>query len=168
MKRALPLALCAATAFALSACGFHPLYGTQGGVGAAQLFASIYVEPVPDRAGYELRNRLIDLLDSNGNSAGARYRLKVDLNEDRRGVALQNDASITRYNYLLAADYTLTDASGTVVTHGHETTLTSYNIVASPYATLVAAQDAERRGADDLSERIRLDLGVFFARREAK
>lgn len=58
--------------------------------------------------------------------------------------------------------------SGAVVTHGHETTLAAYNIVASPYATLVAAHDAERRGADDLSERIRLDLGVFFARRNAK
>jgi LPS-assembly lipoprotein len=168
MKRLLSLALCAAAAFVLSACGFHPLYGTQGGVGASQLFASIYVEPVPDRAGYELRNRLIDLLDSSGSPAGARYRLKIDFNEDRRGVALQNDASITRYNYLLTADYTLSDASGTVVTHGHESTLTAYNVVASPYATLMAAQDAERRGADDLSERIRLDLGVFFARRNAK
>jgi LPS-assembly lipoprotein len=160
--------LAIAAALPLSACGFHPLYGTQGVVGAGQLFASIYVEPVADRAGYEMRNRLIDLLDSSANPQGARYKLKVDLSEDRRAVALQNDASITRYNYLMTADYTLRDASGNIVTHGHESTLTAYNIVASPYATLTAAQDAEKRGADDLSERIRLDLGVFFARRDAK
>lgn len=166
MKRARSLAFCAA-AFSLSACGFHPLYGSQSG-GTPQIFASIYVEPVADRTGYELRNHLIDLLDSSGSPQGAHYRLKIELNEDRRGVALQNDASITRYNYLLTADYTLSDMAGTVVTHGHESTLTAYNIVASPYATLMGAQDAERRGADDLSERIRLDLGVFFARREAK
>lgn len=166
MKRARSLAFCAA-AVSLSACGFHPLYGSQSG-GTPQIFASIYVEPIPDRAGYELRNRLIDLLDSSGSPQGARYRLKIEFSEDRRGVALQNDASITRYNYLLTADYTLSDMSGAVVTHGHETTLAAYNIVASPYATLVAAHDAERRGADDLSERIRLDLGVFFARRNAK
>jgi len=166
MRRALSWVVCA-VALPLSACGFHPLYGSQSG-GTAKIFASIYVEPVGDRASYEMRNRLIDLLDSSGSAEGARYKLKIDLNEDRRAVALQNDASITRYNYLMTADYTLCDASGAVITHGHESTLTAYNIVASPYATLTAAQDAEQRGADDLSERIRLDLGVFFARQNAK
>ncbi len=47
---------------ALTACGFHPLYG-RGGASPA-IMASIYVEPIADRTGYELRNSLMDLLDS--------------------------------------------------------------------------------------------------------
>ena len=166
MKHAALISLCAS--LLLSGCGFHPLYGSQGvGPGAGQLFASIYVEPVPNRVGYELRDRLIDLLDSKGDPTGARYKLKIDLTVDTSAVALQSDSTITRYNYLLKADYTLYDAARNVITQGHESTLSAYNVVGSPYASLVDQQDAEKRGAYDLSERIRLNLGVFFAKRNA-
>ena len=51
-------------AMSLAACGFHPLYG-RGGASPA-IMASIYVDPIPDRTGYELRNSLTDLFDSGG------------------------------------------------------------------------------------------------------
>ncbi len=146
---------------ALTACGFHPLYGNGGA--SPRVMASIYVDPIPDRTGYELRNSLIDLLDSGGGGA-KQYRLKVRLSDQRKGIALQNDATITRYNYLLDADYELYDSTGKLVTSGHQSTLTAYNVVASPYATLAAQQDAQKRAAQDLSQRIQLDLGVWFAR----
>ncbi|HEY4124531.1 MAG TPA: LPS assembly lipoprotein LptE, partial [Rhizomicrobium sp.] len=92
---------------ALGACGFHPLYG-HGGASPA-LMASIYVDPIPDRTGYELRNSLMDLLDSGGGNS-KQYRLKITLSEDIKGIALQNDATITRYNYLLDAKYELIDS----------------------------------------------------------
>jgi LPS-assembly lipoprotein len=149
--------------FALTACGFHPLYG-RGGASPA-IMASIYVDPIPERTGYELRNSLMDLLDSGG-AGSKRYRLNVRLADQRKGIALQNDATITRYNYLLDADYELTDSTGKIVTRGHQSTLTAYNVVASPYATLAARQDAQKRAAQDLAQRIQLDLGVFFARRK--
>ena len=148
-------------ALGLAACGFRPLYG-HGGASPA-LMASIYVDPIPDRTGYELRNSLIDLFDSGGGGT-KQYRLKVRLADQRKGIALQNDATITRYNYLLDADYELTDSTGRLVTKGHQSTLTAYNVVASPYATLAAQQDAQKRAAQDLSQRIQLDLGVWFAR----
>jgi LPS-assembly lipoprotein len=147
--------------FALTACGFHPLYG-RGGASPA-IMASIYVDPIPERTGYELRNSLMDLLDSGG-AGSKRYRLNVRLADQRKGIALQNDATITRYNYLLDADYELTDSTGKIVTRGHQSTLTAYNVVASPYATLAARQDAQKRAAQDLAQRIQLDLGVWFAR----
>jgi LPS-assembly lipoprotein len=145
----------------LTACGFHPLYG-RGGASPA-IMASIYVDPIPERTGYELRNSLMDLLDSGG-AGSKRYRLNVRLADQRKGIALQNDATITRYNYLLDADYELTDSTGQIVTRGHQSTLTAYNVVASPYATLAARQDAQKRAAQDLAQRIQLDLGVWFAR----
>jgi LPS-assembly lipoprotein len=142
----------------LAGCGFHPMYGSA----LAPQLSSIYVEPIPERDGYELRNTLIDLLRSDGVAEGKAYRLKVTLNESQQGIALQNDATITRYNNTLDARYTLTDARGDVLTSGSQTELSAYNVVQSPYATLVAEQDSSKRAAQDMAERIHLDLGDWF------
>jgi LPS-assembly lipoprotein len=40
--------------------------------------------------------------------------------------------------------------------------------VSSPYATLVALQDAQRRGAQDIAERIRIELSVYLANHPAE
>jgi LPS-assembly lipoprotein len=154
MKKLAVLAAC----LLLEACGFHPMYGKS----LAPQLSSVYVEQIAERDGYELRNSLIDALHSDGDPAGKNYRLKVVLNESSQGIALQNDASITRYNNRLDARYTLSDASGNVLTSGSQTELSAYNVVASPYATLVAEQDASKRAALDVAERIHLDLGVWF------
>jgi LPS-assembly lipoprotein len=161
MTRALAIAaLCAL----LAGCGFHPMYGGS----LAPELAAIYVEPVAEREGYELRNTLIDLLGSDGTLAGKAYRLKVTLKETNQGVALQNDATITRYNDTLTVNYVLTDAKGEEITHGSQTSLASYNTVSSPYATLAGQQDADKRAAQEIAERIRLDLGVYFRRRDGR
>jgi LPS-assembly lipoprotein len=149
----------------LGGCGFRPLYGD------ARLepqLASIFVEPVAERDGYELRNALINILGSNGEPGGKTYRLKLVLNETNQGVALQNDATISRYNDTLTVNYVLSDAKGTQVTQGTQSSLSSYNVAASPYSTLSAQQDADKRAAQDIAERIRIDLGVFFRRRNGK
>lgn len=149
----------AALCVALAGCGFTPLYG--GGKVAPQL-SSIYVEPIAERNGYELRTRLIELLNSDGVLAGKRYRLKITMTESSQGIALQNDATITRYNNRMVAKYVLSDASGTLVTQGTQSELSSYNVVQSPYATLAGEQDSGKRAAQDMAERIRLELGVWF------
>lgn len=151
----------------LGGCGFHPLYASGDGGGTGAIFRAIYVEPIADRSGYELRNSLIDLFDAGGRTQKT-YRLAITLQEDQKGVALQTDATITRYNYNVRAHYVLTDAKGAVVARGQESTLSSYNVVASPYATLIAQQDAQKQAVSDLAQRIRLDLGVFFSRQKAR
>ena len=57
MGRAAALLAC----LALGACGFRPLYGHSN---LAPQMALIYVEPIADRDGYELRNTLINLLEA--------------------------------------------------------------------------------------------------------
>ncbi|MGH9810676.1 MAG: hypothetical protein ACRD9W_26080, partial [Terriglobia bacterium] len=57
------LALCLLTA----GCAFRPMYGHSS---LSPQLASVYVEPVAERDGYELRNRLIDLLQSDGEETG--------------------------------------------------------------------------------------------------
>jgi LPS-assembly lipoprotein len=158
MKKLLFIAaLCAV----VGACGFRPMYGG----GLAPQLASIYVEPVAEREGYELRNTLIGLLGSDGVAKGKTYSLAITLSEANQGVALQNDATITRYNDTLDVSYELSDAKGTVLLRGSQKALSSYNVVASPYATLAAQRDSDKRAAEDVAERIRLDLGAYFQRR---
>jgi LPS-assembly lipoprotein len=166
-------------ALILSACGFHPLYGGANG-GMSATLSTIYVEPVEDKIGYELRNTMIDLLDGPGSPGGAQYHLTLALSETSQGIALQNAVTpgqstvITRYNDTVKVSYTLTDRNGKVVTSGIETGLSAYNVLPSTtraqgavanYGTFVAQQDADKRAAQDIAERIRLDLNVFFAKR---
>lgn len=147
--------------FALAGCAFRPMYGHSS---LSPQLASVFVEPIAERDGYELRNRLIDLLQSDGEETGKKYHLRILLNEASQGIALQNDATITRYNQTLEARYTLTDAQGNVLTSGTQSALSAYNVVQSPYATLAAAQDSSMRAAQDMAERIQLELGAWFRR----
>ena len=43
-----------------------------------------------------------------------------------------------------------------------ESEMAAYNVVQSPYATLNAQQDSSKRAAQDMAERIHLDLGAWF------
>jgi LPS-assembly lipoprotein len=79
-----------------------------------------------------------------------------------------NTTDITRYNDTLVVNYTLTDAKGTEITHGSQSSLASYNVAVSPYATLAAQQDSDKRAAEDIADRIRMDLGAFFTRRDGR
>jgi LPS-assembly lipoprotein len=149
----------------VSACGFTPLYGVNNGAAPpGQSLASIYVEPIPERVGYELRNDLLDLLNASTRDAGAAYRLKLVITEERlESATLQRDATITRYNYHLTAHYDLFARDGTAaVKSGNVSTLTAYNVASSPYATVVAERDASDRAANDIAERIRTELAVYF------
>jgi LPS-assembly lipoprotein len=151
-------------ALLLGGCGFHPLYGTlDARVGPT--LANVYVEPISDRVGYELRNDLLDLFNGTGQDDGAAYRLKLTLSEAEEAVVLQTDTAITRYNYTLSAHYELIPrGSTTAVKSGDITALAAYNVAAAPflYATVTAERDAKNRAANDLAERLRTQIAVYL------
>ncbi len=153
-------------AFVLAGCGFRPLYGSSGAEpGIAGTLSQVYVEPIPDRVGYQLRNELLDLFNATGSPADAAYRLKLTLSEEEQAVALQQNTNITRYNYTLKAHYELFPRGSTAAAKaGDVTTLTAYNVAAAPYlyATVTAERDAKDRAANDLAERIRIAVAVFL------
>lgn len=162
MKKTAILFACVSS-LALAACGFHPLYGKYGNSSADATFHSIYIEPMPERVGYQLRSDLLDLFNAPSAPTGAQYRLKIELKADEKGLALQENASVTRYSYHLTAQYKLMRAGGTdVIKKGTIHSLTSYNVVQSPYATVVADKDAQDRAAQDVAERLRTELAVYF------
>jgi len=49
------------------------------------------------------------------------------------------------------------------VKSGEIRALAAYNVASSPYATVVAEQDAGDRAAGDIAERVRVELAVFFS-----
>jgi LPS-assembly lipoprotein len=163
--RSFPCLIVLAMSFATAACGFHPLYGEIGDKpGGRSVFHSIYVESIPDEhLGYELRTNLIQELAGSDRQDDATYRLKIQTEAGSEGIAVEPDASVTRYNFNLVAHYELSNIrTGAIVTRGTETSLSEYDVVTSPYASLVAKQAAQKRATEDISSRIRVALAVFF------
>ena len=159
-------AVAAGCALLLSGCGFHPLYGnTALDPHVGPTLANVYVEPISDRVGYELRNNLLDLFNATGAADGAAYRLKLTLSEMEEAVVLQTNTAITRYNYTLLAHYELIPReSAMAVKIGDVTALSAYNVAAAPflYATVTAERDAKNRAANDIAERIRTQIAVYL------
>lgn len=153
----------------LCACGFTPLYATHTASGPLSAdLAAIRIEPIPDRLGQYVRNNLVDLLNGGFEPGAPAYRLAVRLSEDREGLAIERDTSITRYNYTLMAFYELRDAEGVIVESGKARAIAAYNVVESQFATLSAEKDAEMRAAREVAETIRLRLASGFERRARK
>ena len=155
----------------LAACGFHPLCGDNGATAeTAGKLAMIYVDPIPDnKLGYELRNELIDLFDASGDPSKNVYRLRVTINTKSEGVAIQNDAAITRYNDTLTVTYSLTDANHQVIDQGHRDRTTvrlQRRHLALRDADRAAERRQERRGRHRLSHPHR-SRGLFRAERTA-
>lgn len=170
MRNFLPHIPVFALALVLGGCGFHPLYaengpnnGKGGGGPGGGVFSTVYVDAIPERVGYEMRNSLLDLFNSDVAVDHASYRLNIILREVREPLAFKGDASITRYNYRLAAHYVLfaLPKEDSVKT-GNVRGIAAYNVAQSPYATVAGEKDAEDRAAQEIAERIRIELAVFF------
>lgn len=149
----------------LTACGFRPLYGPQGGYdrSIAEL-ASVRVLPIPDRVGQILHNNLRDRLTPRGAPRDPRYRLGVSIVKQKEGLAFEKDESVTRINLTLRATYQLSEiGTGSVVATGSTRAVAAFNVVQSEFANISAEADAERRAARAAGEDIWIRLGVYFS-----
>lgn len=177
MRAPLPIVL-ATVATLLAACGFHPLYGhLAGGPGVTTKFATVYIPPIElEGAGYELRNDLLDGMQAKSVLQGTLYDLKINLRDRNQPIAIQNqtvgalkEVEITRYNYTLIADYQLVERkTQKILTKGTESSLSAYDVVASPYATVAAKRAAQENTAQDIARDLQLRLGVFFTQAPAQ
>ncbi len=160
MKRRFALAVLSLSAVALSGCGFTPLYA---GHGVTANLAAIDVVAPEGRTGYLIRQHLDDAFAKN-RGAPPVYRMALALGEARypRGVRIDNVA--TRYEYVLTADYILTNvASGAQAKRGSVRVDLTYDSADQPYASITAQQDAQDRAAEEAARRIQLELAVWLA-----
>lgn len=169
-ERQLRVAVAAGVLLA-AGCGFRPLYGPGGGT--AEL-AAITVAPIPDRSGQLLRAELADLLDPGRAAATPRYRLEVQLDEERERLSLERSGFASRANLRIEADFTLVEpATGAIVARGNSRGTSSYDILdrateaprdASKFSTFTAEEAARTRVLRQLAQDIRRRLAVHFAR----
>jgi LPS-assembly lipoprotein len=141
---------------ALSACGLQPMYAGGGSGAVAQGLASVDVPAIEGKAGWLVRNALIDRLGSGRNHGGsARYRLDVRLDDKLEGLGLLSDDTIGRERRTLRARYQLVDAgSGDIVLDATAGSDAGIDVVSSEYATIAAEQTALENLARDVASRI--------------
>lgn len=140
--------------------GFQPLYAAEG---VAPKLAAIEVAQPEGRLGFLMHDYLTDSLAKDRTQAPL-YRLGYANQEVRvpRGINVSNVA--TQYEVDLSTTYTLTEiATGRLVTRGIVKVNVTYDVQGQPYAALSAAQDGERRAAEQIAERLRLELATYFA-----
>ncbi len=152
--------LIAAAALLLSACGFRPLYATADGGGSGLTQMALVSVDAPDAIGpvvtraFERRMR---------GGEGAQYDLSVKASEQAERLAVQLDASVTRYNYRLVGDYTLVERSSGKRYVGNVVSIASFNVVNSQYSTLYAEEQAKEKAAAQLVEDIERDVLLKIA-----
>jgi LPS-assembly lipoprotein len=160
LKPALQGALLIAAALAAAGCGFRPVYATNAD-DAPPLFQRIAIGAViaPEAVQPFLVDALQDRMAPQDDES-PRFELVVTASEIAERLAVQIDATVTRYNYRLEADYKLTDLSTGVATRGSANAVVSYNIVSSQYSTLFAERKAQEKAATILAREIERDLAL--------
>ncbi len=152
----------------LGACGFRPLYGKSGPTDAPAELANIEIRPIADRVGQRLHNHLLDGINPKGRPAKPLYYLSVSLQENIARLAVEKSAFATRANVWLRASYSLHKADGGKALLSNSTVVvSSYNILNSEFATLMAERDAEARAAQEIGDEIRNRLAAYFRRAPA-
>ncbi len=145
----------------LAGCGFTPLYAAPGVSPGLSSVESV----APDgRTGFLLRQALDDVLARNEALPPA-YRLTLDLRETRTPRGRRVDATASRYELQLVADWKLTSiATGAVALEGSSSTEVTFDRADQPYSGIVANQDAQSRAASELARKIQLQLADWMAR----
>ncbi|WP_372002986.1 LPS assembly lipoprotein LptE [Tistrella mobilis] len=169
-RRLVLAAAMATAALTLSACGFRPLYSETAASRPAvtEQLAAVAVGPVPDRAGQIYRNSLERLLAGEGRGNPGRYRLDSAIRITETGLAINEDATASRYNVRVAVTYRLIapnagdNKTDRLLADGTVTQINGYDQISAPYATLVSRQDAIERALQEAAREVHTRLAIYF------
>lgn len=162
MRRAAALA----ALLALAGCQLSPIYAG-GALGvAATTLNDIAVAPIPDRAGFLLREELVRRI---GEPQAARYRLEVALDDQLTGFGLRGGTAVTRERRTLRARYRLIDTTtDAVVLDAAAGSDAGIDVVASSeFAVVAAEQSALERLAVELADQITARVALWAQQRAA-
>jgi LPS-assembly lipoprotein len=145
----------------LGACGLKPMYagGPSGSVAGG--LRAVQVAPIPERAGWLVRNALVDKLG--GEAGEPAYRLEVELDDDLTAFGIRGDSAVTRERRTLRARYRLVDLStGLVVLDATAGSDAGIDVVSSEYATVAAEQTAQERLAQVIADQMVSRVALFM------
>ncbi len=154
---------------ALAACGLQPMYAGGAGGAVAQGLAAVDVPAIEGKAGWLVRNALVDRLGAGGKSSSARYRLDVRLDDKLEGLGLLSDDTIGRERRTLRARYQLVDlASGEILIDATAGSDAGIDVVSSEYATIAAERTALENLAKQVADRIITRVSLHLRSGSAK
>ena len=159
LSRTVYLTIC----LAVAGCGYHPLYGDRADAVTSTDLAQVYVGPISDRTGQQLRNFLLERLSTKGDQTRPIYTLNVALSIASTGVSLSRDNTTSRTSITATAKYALTEtASGRTLYTSTSRATDAYDVLVSDFGTLVSRDDAVNRALREVSDDIRTQLAIYF------
>ena len=145
----------------LGACGLRPVYS--GGVNslAARTLSEIAVAPIPDRAGFLVRQAVQARLGDP--AASARFKLVIELDDGIEGFGIRGDDSITRERRTLRARYRLISSDGSrIYLDATARSDAGIDVVrSSDYAVVAAETSALERLSIELAQQIAARVGLL-------
>jgi len=165
---------------ALAACTVQPLYsGGAGGDGLSgkvapamrSKLASIAIDSPDDRMTQMVRNRLVYLLSGGAGQPSSAYQLTLNVSVQvqqaiRVNIGDQTDREgrASAGTVIASSSYVLKDMKDRTLFMRKRSVASSFDRPRQEYANLQAEQDAKKRAAEELAERIYLSLTRDLAR----
>ncbi len=167
MRSLRALAAALALALPLAGCGLQPMYAGGGSGEVARGLTGVEVAAIQGRAGWLVRNALVDRLGKPRDGATPRYRLDVRLDDQLESYALLSDDTTGRERRTLRARYQLVDLENDeIVVDATASSDAGIDVVSSDYATIAAEQRALENLAKDVASRIVTQLALQIRDKE--
>ena len=155
------LFFCFIVFFIFTSCGYEPIYSKNANTNKELL--SISVQNIKNRPGQILRNTLLNQLNPKRERVITKYRLIVKLSESQSSLAYRRDKSATRTDLEVTANYLLKDIkNGEILLKQEAKSISSFDVVESVYATLIAEKDVREKNLKVISNDIYTNLVIFF------
>ena len=147
--------------FIFTSCGYEPIYSKNANTNKELL--SISVKNIKNRPGQILRNTLLNQLNPERERVITKYRLIVEISESKTSLAYRRDMSATRTDLKVTANYLLKDIkNGEILLKQEAKSISSFDVVESVYATLIAEKDVREKNLKVISNDIYTNLVIFF------
>ena len=155
------LFFCFIVFFIFTSCGYEPIYSKNPTTNKELL--SISVQNIKNRPGQILRNTLLNQLNPERERVITKYRLIVEISESKTSLAYRRDMSATRTDLKITANYLLKDIkNGEILLKQEAKSISSFDVVESVYATLIAEKDVREKNLKVISNDIYTNLVIFF------
>ncbi len=152
----------------LSGCGFKPLYGNGKSSISARELGGVDVSHLRDREGQILHTLLVQRFNPVGRRDKPRFKLKINLRKSINKLGVRRDATATRANLAVTADFFLTEIrTGKQSFKGRSSITVSYNILDDRFATVAAEKNALERALRVIADNIKTRVSAYMTRDRA-
>ena len=160
MKK-IKLFLCLMFFFIITSCGYQPIYSKN--INTNKELLSISIKNIKNRSGQILRNTLLNQLNPERERVIIKYRLIIEISESRTDLGYRRDMSATRADLEVTAKYLLKNTKNDeIILKDEANSISSFDVVESVYATLIAEKDAREKSLKVISDNIYTNLVIFF------